>query len=60
MTLKTVELNFNEYIVYAGMILRNDNPEYSQRIEDFNEFVQRATKIYSAEEKPSMLYDVMT
>ena len=52
MTLKTVELTFDDYIVYAGMILRNDNPEYNERIDDFNEFVKRANKIYSVDDKP--------
>ena len=51
LTLQAEELNFDGYIVYTGMILRNDNPEYDNLIETYKAFVQRANKIYQIQPK---------
>ncbi len=51
LTLQTEELNFQGYIVYTGMILRKDHPEYEQMLDSYKAFVQRANTIYKVEPK---------
>lgn len=51
LTLQAEELNFDGYIVYTGMILRNDHPEYNQMLRDYHDFVERASKTYDIQPK---------
>jgi len=51
LTLKDEELDFNGYIVYTGMILRNDHPEYESIISDYKAFIERAVNIYKVTPK---------
>ena len=51
LTLRDAELNFKGYIVYSGMILRKDNPEYQKIVSDFDEFVARVSSIYDVNPK---------
>jgi len=51
LTLRDEELHFDNYIVYTGMILRNDHPEYKQLLDDYREFVQRAESLFNIEPK---------
>ena len=46
MTLRDTELDFSGNIVYSGMILRNDHPQYSQITQAFDKFVEIAPKMY--------------
>ena len=51
LTLRDAELNFKGYIVYSGMILRNDNPEYQRIVENFDAFVERVPSVYNVNPK---------
>lgn len=51
MTLQAEELNFNGYMVYTGMILRNDHPEYECILNDYKDFVKRAMETYKVQPK---------
>ena len=51
LTLRDAELNFKGYIVYSGMILRNDNPDYDTIVSDFDAFVERVPSIYQIPQK---------
>ena len=51
LTLKAEELNFEGYIVYTGMILRNDNPDYKELLDTYKAFVERANTIYNIQPK---------
>ncbi|MBQ0119423.1 MAG: hypothetical protein KBS42_06660 [Bacteroidales bacterium] len=51
LTLQAEELNFQGYVVYTGMILRKDHPEYEQMLDSYKSFVQRATQIYQVSPK---------
>ena len=51
LTLETAEINFDNYIVYTGMILRNDHPEYDELLTAYREFVQRASSLYQIQPK---------
>ena len=51
LTLCAEELNFEGYIVYTGMLLRNDHPEYNEIVETYNEFVKRANTLYHVQPK---------
>lgn len=51
LTLQAATLDFNGYVVYTGMILRKDHPEYDSMLETYNEFVKRANKIYHVQPK---------
>ena len=51
LTLQTEELDFEGYIVYTGMIIRNDHPEYEEILATYKAFVQRAINIYRVEPK---------
>ena len=42
LTLRAEELNFDGYIVYTGMILRKDHPEYNYLLDLYSDFVRRA------------------
>ena len=46
LTLQAEELNFEGYIVYTGMILRNDHPQYEELLNKYKAFVLRANSIY--------------
>lgn len=46
LTLQAEELNFEGYIVYTGMILRKDHPEYEELLNKYKAFVLRANSIY--------------
>lgn len=46
LTLQAEEIAFDNYIVYTGMILRNDHPEYEELLNNYKEFVKRASKLY--------------
>ncbi len=51
LTLEVAEINFDNYIVYTGMILRNDHPEYDELLNAYREFVQRASSLYQIQPK---------
>ena len=51
LTLQAEELDFEGYIVYTGMILRNDHPEYEELLATYKAFVQRAISIYKVQPK---------
>ncbi|MBQ9426291.1 MAG: hypothetical protein IJU36_01490 [Paludibacteraceae bacterium] len=51
LTLQAEELNFDGYIVYTGMILRNDNPDYKNLLDTYKAFVKRANSIYNIQPK---------
>ena len=51
LTLQAEELNFDGYIVYTGMILRNDNPDYDELLATYAAFVKRANTLYSVQPK---------
>ena len=51
LTLKDIELDFKGYIVYSGMILRKDNPEYDDIIDNFDAFVKRVPTIHDVHQK---------
>ena len=51
LTLETAEINFDHYIVYTGMILRNDHPEYDELLNAYREFVKRASSLYQVQPK---------
>lgn len=51
LTLRAEELNFDGYIVYTGMILRNDNPDYEELLDTYKAFVMRANSIYQVSPK---------
>lgn len=51
LTLQAEAIAFENYIVYTGMILRKDHPEYDSLLETYNEFVRRANKIYHIQPK---------
>ena len=51
LTLQAEELNFDCYVVYTGMILRNDNPDYVELLETYKAFVKRANAIYNVQPK---------
>ena len=46
LTLRTAEMNFEGYIVYSGMIIRNDNPIYQLIIDAFDDFTSKAPTVY--------------
>lgn len=51
LTLEVAEINFDNYIVYTGMILRSDHPEYDELLNAYREFVQRASSLYQIQPK---------
>ena len=51
LTLRTAEMNFNDYIVYAGMIIRNDHPLYDFVIQAFDDFTVKAPTTYVVQPK---------
>ena len=51
LTLEAAEINFDNYIVYTGMILRNDHPEYDELLNAYREFVKRASSLYQVQPK---------
>jgi len=51
LTLETAEINFDKYIVYTCMILRNDHPEYEELLNAYREFVKRANSLYQVQPK---------
>ena len=51
LTLEAAEINFDKYIVYTGMILRNDHPEYEELLNAYREFVRRASTLYQVQPK---------
>ena len=51
LTLKAEELSFDGYIVYTGMILRKDHPDYDELLNKYEAFVKRANTIYSVQPK---------
>ncbi len=51
LTIQAEELNFEGYIVYIGMILRNDNPYYNELLDTYKAFVERANTIYNIQPK---------
>ncbi len=51
LTLRAEAIDFEGYVVYTGMILRKDHPEYDSLIEKYDEFVKRANKIYRIQPK---------
>ena len=51
LTLEAAEINFDNYIIYTGMILRNDHPEYDELLNTYRAFVQRASSLYQVQPK---------
>ena len=51
LTLQAETLNFEGYVVYTGMILRKDNPDYESLLNSYEEFVKRANSIYHIQPK---------
>ena len=51
LTLKAEALDFEGYVVYTGMIMRKDNPDYDILLETYNEFVKRANSLYRVQPK---------
>lgn len=51
LTLQAEELSFDGYIVYTGMILRKDHPDYDELLNKYEAFVKRANTIYSVQPK---------
>ena len=51
LTLQAEELNFEGYVVYTGMILRKDNPDYEELLNTYKAFVKRANTIYNIQPK---------
>ncbi len=51
LTLKDVDINFDGYIVYAGMIIRKDHKNYSEIIDAFDKFVKEIPQIYTVNPK---------
>lgn len=51
LTLQAEAINFDGYIVYTGMILRKDNPDYDNLLETYEEFVKRANSIFHIQPK---------
>ena len=51
LTLQAEELSFDGYIVYTGMILRKDHPDYDELLNKYDAFVKRANTIYSVQPK---------
>ena len=51
LTLQAEEIDFEGYVVYTGMILRNDHPEYEELLAAYKAFVQRAISIYKVQPK---------
>lgn len=51
LTLKTAEIDFKGYIVYSGMIIRNDHPLYNLILKAFDEFTRKAPEVYDVQPK---------
>jgi len=51
LTLQDEEIHFDNIIVYTGMILRNDHPDYQNLLQTYKEFVRRAESLYHVEPK---------
>jgi len=51
LTLHDEEIHFENFVVYTGMIIRNDHPEFNQLINTYQEFVKRAETIYKVDPK---------
>ena len=51
LTLQAEELHFDGYIVYTGMILRKDHPDYQELLDTYKAFVARASAIYNVQPK---------
>ena len=51
LTLQAEAINFDGFIVYTGMILRKDHPDYNSLLERYKEFVKRANHIYNIQPK---------
>lgn len=52
LTLHKADIDFDGYIVYAGMILRKDHPLYNEVIASFDDFVKEAPTIMHITPKP--------
>ena len=46
LTLRTAEMNFDGYIVYSGMIIRNNHPIYQRLLKAFDSFTNQAPSRY--------------
>jgi len=51
LTLRTAEMDFDGYVVYSGMIIRNDHPIYERLLKAFDSFTQQAPSRYYVEPK---------
>lgn len=51
LTLQAEELHFDNCIVYTGMIIRKDHPEYAELLNTYKAFVQRAISLYDVQPK---------
>lgn len=47
LTLRKADIDFDGYIVYAGMILRNDHPLYHEVLAQFDEFIKQAPSSFT-------------
>lgn len=52
LTLRDVEIDFGQCIVYSGMIIRNDHPQKEDMLAAFDEFISRAPSLYDVQPKP--------
>ena len=51
LTLRSADMNFKGFVVYSGMILRKDNPDYTAILSAFDAFTQRVPMVYSVTQK---------
>jgi len=52
LTLRDAEIDFSGYVVYSGMIIRNDHPQRDEMLAAFDEFISRAPYVMDVQPKP--------
>ena len=51
LTLRTAEIDFKGYVIYSGMIIRNDHPLHDIILEAFDAFTKNAPQVYDVQPK---------
>jgi len=51
LTLQDEEIHFENCVIYTGMIIRNDHPDYNQLLNMYADFVKRAESLYQVDPK---------